>query len=166
MTHSNPARAVLRENPGIGTPAATSNGWNIYSGSMDGDGIAAALTNPTELSFRRGAIRHKYPVTFRGQSWPDAEEAYQAAKGPGIDRDDIMVEIICQKLLLYPHLAGAIRAMGGTPFLRKCRHETGARSASARRWEGAGESSRFIRNLIAAYERAERVAAGLATSPA
>lgn len=153
-------------NPGIGTPAATSNGWNIYSGSMDGDGIAAALTNPTELSFRRGAIRHKYPVTFRGQSWPDAEEAYQAAKGPGIDRDDIMVEIICQKLLLYPHLAGAIRAMGGTPFLRKCRHETGARSASARRWEGAGESSRFIRNLIAAYERAERVAAGLATSPA
>ena len=77
-----------------------------------------------------------------------------------------MVEIICQKLLLYPHLAGAIRAMGGTPFLRKCRHETGARSASARRWEGVGESSRFIRNLIAAYERAERVAAGLATSPA
>lgn len=153
-------------NPGIGTPAATSNGWNIYSGSMDGDGIAAALTNPTELSFRRGAIRHKYPVTFRGQSWPDAEEAYQAAKGPGIDRDDVMVEIICQKLLLYPHLAGAIRAMGGTPFLRKCRHETGARSASARRWEGVGESSRFIRNLIAAYERAERVAAGLATSPA
>ena len=153
-------------NPGIGTPAATSNGWNIYSGSMDGDGIAAALTNPTELSFRRGAIRHKYPVTFRGQSWPDAEEAYQAAKGPGIDRDDIMVEIICQKLLLYPHLAGAIRAMGGTPFLRKCRHETGARSASARRWEGVGESSRFIRNLIAAYERAERVAAGLATSSA
>lgn len=153
-------------NPGIGTPAATSDGWNIYSGSTDGDGIAAALTNPTELSFRRGATRHKYPVQFRGQSWPDAEAAYQAAKGPGIDRDDIMVEIICQKLLLYPHLAGAIRAMGGTPFLRKCRHETGARSASARRWEGAGESSRFIRNLIAAYERAERVTAGLATSPA
>lgn len=151
-------------NPGIGTPAATDEGWNIFSGSTDGDGIAAALTNPTEMSFRRGTIRQHYPVTFADREWPDAEEAYQAVKGSGVDRDDLMISVVSTKLLAYPHLSGAIRAMGGVPFLRKCRHEVGSRSPAGRRWEGKGEGSRFIRNLITAYERVETVLAERATS--
>lgn len=150
-------------NPGIGTPAASSDGWNIWSGSGDGDGTAAALTNPTEISFRKGSIRRHYPVSYGGREWPDAEEAYQGSKGPGSDRDDLMVEVVVAKLLTYPHLVDAVRAMGGLPFLRKCRHETGARTPSLRRWEGKGEGSRFLRNLMAAYSKAESIRARTAT---
>lgn len=150
-------------NPGIGTPAASSDGWNIWSGSGDGDGTAAALTNPTEISFRKGSIRRHYPVSYGGREWLDAEEAYQGNKGPGSDRDEVMVEVIVAKLLTYPHLGDAVRVMGGLPFLRKCRHETGARTPSLRRWEGKGEGSRFLRNLMAAYSKAESIRARTAT---
>ena len=53
-------------------------GINIWSGSDIG--IGAALTNPTELAFRKGNIKNRYPVTFRGVNFRDAESAYQEYK--------------------------------------------------------------------------------------
>lgn len=135
--------------------------FNIFSGSTDGNGLAAALTNPTTASKRKGNIRQQYPVEFSGRVWDDAEVAYTTLcrrldyHTDVVAADDLMVDIIAAKLRQHPRLGEAVRQRGGVAFLEQCEHQTGARSASFRAWEGYGRESRFIRNLIAAYERWE-----------
>ncbi len=134
--------------------------FNIFSGSTDGNGLAAALTNPTTLSRRKGTIQQDYSVEYAGRRWLDAEEAYltlaetTSAWSRG-SLDDLMVDIIVAKLTQHPRLGDAVRERGGVDFLAKCEHFTGATSRRFQAWEGFGRESRFIRNLIAAYERWE-----------
>lgn len=131
--------------------------FNIFSGSTDGDGLAAALTNPTTLSRRKGTVAQDYPVLYGNRLWSDAEAAFLAlSRGKAVAAaDDLMVDVIAAKLRQHPQLGEAVRRRGGVEFLSKCEHFTGAKSARFRSWEGFGRESRFIRNLIAAYERWE-----------
>lgn len=126
---------------------------NIYSGSDDG--LGAALTNPTLLSFEKGKIQNAYPVQFRGVVYLDAEGAYQAHKGRLQDRakDQLMIDVIAAKFQQHPRLLHTVRKRGGVEYLRTCTHYVGSRVTG--KWEGAGEQSRFIRNLITAYVIAE-----------
>lgn len=131
-----------------------SDGWNIWSGTRDG-AIAAALTNPTEISLRKGTINRSYPLDYRGQTWPDLETAWFAlSKLPSeSERDMLMVDMIHVKLTQYPQLAEAVDRAGAVTWLEKCSHFTNARTEGMQAWEGKGTASRFIRNLIRAYCR-------------
>jgi hypothetical protein len=126
---------------------------NIYSGSKDE--LAASLTNPTELSYRKGNIKKHYPVEFKGRRYRDAEAAFWKHAGDLSfeEQQRLCTEIILAKLRQYPELVKAIDKRGGIAWLRKCDHFTGARSKTFKRWEGRGEESAFIRCLIAAYKR-------------
>jgi hypothetical protein len=133
-------------------------GWNIYSRSPDGEGLAAALTNPTLLSKRHGRINEDYPINFRGKVYKDVESAYlklAPAEESNEGRDRLMIELIRLKFETYPWLYFAVLAQGGVPFLETCAHYTRARTESIQSWEGLGLKSRFIRNLIEAYRKAE-----------
>lgn len=134
--------------------------FNIFSGSRDGNGLAAAFTNPTVLSRRKGTVARDYQVYFEYRSWLDAEEAFLtlSRRNPAslCDHDKLMCDIIAAKLQQHPHLFIAVRQRGGVAFLRQCEHYTGAQTARFRKWEGYGVESRFIRNLIAGYEVIEK----------
>jgi hypothetical protein len=123
---------------------------NIYSGSKEANGLAAALTNPTELAYRKGTLQHHYPLVFRGKRYADAEAAYQALKS-GLtqrQRELLMTEILVEKFKQYPRLFKAVTKRGGMKFLAACEHRTGKRSSV---WEGRGRQSRFLKCLIDAY---------------
>ena len=78
------------------------------------NGLGAALTNPTELSFKKGKIKHHYPVVFNNQSFVDAEAVYQAYKTGYIEPDkQIMTAVIKAKLEQHPQLLSAITFRGG-----------------------------------------------------
>jgi hypothetical protein len=133
-------------------------GVNIYSGSRELNGLAAALTNPTELSYKKGNIKKRFPVEFRGHEYRDAEAAFWShAKGLSFqEQQKLCTEVIVAKLEQYPELVRAIDRCGGTGWLEKCRHFTGARSVVFKKWEGHGSESAFIRSLINAYQRVKR----------
>ena len=133
-------------------------GVNIYSGSRELHGLAAALTNPTELSRRKGSIRQHYPVRFDDDHFPDAEAAYQAHKlrpdGSVKSFDELqetMVRMLVAKLQQHPRLVATITRHGGSAWLHTCRHVVNARSTSFKRWEGIGVHAPFLRCLMQAY---------------
>ena len=106
-------------------------GINIWSGSDIG--IGSALTNPTELAFRKNKIKNHYPVTFRGVNFRDAESAYQEYKSRDMQESiEIMTEIIVCKLQQHPRLSEEITKRGGVEWLKRCRHIVGVRNS---RWE-------------------------------
>lgn len=123
-------------------------GVNIWSGTP---GLGGALTNPTELAFRKGSIQNHYPVTFQGVAYPDAEAAYQRLKR---HRGDValLTEIVTAKLQQHARLEQAITRRGGVAWLEQCRHIT--RNGSTW-WEGTGSLSPMIRALIAAFRALE-----------
>jgi hypothetical protein len=126
-------------------------GINIFSGEP---GLGGALTNPTELSRQKGSIDRPYRVLFRGKDWADAESAYQvlgASTHNAGERDILMAELIAAKFSQHPNLLREVVRRGGVPFLQACSHFTGARTPQAQSWEGQGEQSRFIRNLVAGF---------------
>lgn len=123
-------------------------GINIWSGSDIG--IGAALTNPTELAFRKGNIKKRYPVVFRDVNFPDAEAAYQKHKSRDLQESiEVMTEIIVCKLQQHPRLFEEITKRGGVEWLKQCRHIVGVRNS---RWEGNGLESNFILCLVFAYQ--------------
>ena len=127
-------------------------GINIFSGER---GLGGALTNPTEMAKFKGSIAQRYPITYHKHQFVDAEQAYQVLKtGDPAHDDEMMANVIAQKFLQYPRLLEEVTKRGGVAFLEACSHITGARSEGAQRWEGHGRESRFIRNLIAGYEKA------------
>lgn len=132
-------------------------GANIYSGSKDLDGLAAALTNPTELSYKKNNIEKHYPVEFRGQEYRDAEAAFwKHAEDKELnfeEQQELCTEVVTAKLEQYPELVKAIDQQGGVEWLEKCRHSTGARTEKFKKWEGEGKDSAFIKCLMEAYER-------------
>lgn len=129
-------------------------GINIFSGEK---GLGGALTNPTEIAYRKRSIVNQYPVVVRGVNFISAEAAYQNMKIPGDTafNDMLMVKIIHIKLKTHPRLFNEIKRLGGRSFLESCTHYTYAKTASAKSWEGSGMDSRFIRNLVGAYEMLE-----------
>jgi len=94
---------------------------NIWSGSSEMNGLGAALTNPTELSFKKGKIKHHYPVVFNNQSFVDAEAVFQAYRTGYIEPDkQIMTSVIKAKLEQHPQLLSAITFRGGVAWLKTC----------------------------------------------
>ncbi|MGB7709264.1 MAG: hypothetical protein WBL95_06945 [Microcoleus sp.] len=123
-------------------------GINIWSGCDIG--IGAALTNPTQRSFRKNKIKNHYPVTFRNVVFPDAESAYKEYKTNDLQQDiETMTEIIVCKLNQHPRLLEGITQRGGVKWLKRCRHIVGVKNS---RWEGQGMESNFILCLIYAYQ--------------
>lgn len=129
-------------------------GINIFSGAKQS--LGAALTNPTAMAVEKGTLKRGYPVQFAGKRFMDVETAYQALKADGPEaRDKLMVELICAKFAQHPELLQEVDYRGGREFLSQCSHFTGAKSESFQSWEGEGLDSRFIRNLVAGYDRAK-----------
>lgn len=127
-------------------------GINIFSGEH---GLGGALTNPTEMAKRKGCIAERYPITYHNRAYPDVELAYHVlASGNVTSDDELMANLISQKFLQHPSLLETVTARGGKEFLESCSHFTNARSVGFQSWEGQGRESRFIRNLIAGYEKA------------
>ena len=125
---------------------------NIFSGATSS--LGAALTNPTELGRSKGTLTRTYRVTYAGKLYGDAESAYQVNKTGNAEQDDqMMIEVICAKFLQHPDLAEEVRTRGGSTWLAQCSHLTGARTEGAQAWEGVGMQSRFIRNLVAGWDR-------------
>lgn len=128
---------------------------NIFSGA---EGLGGALTNPTELARRKGCVKQAYPVLFAGRLWTDVETAYHVlAQDTAVveERDALMIELIASKFRQHDELRRQVTENGGAPWLRACSHFTNARTARAQSWEGAGLESRFIRNLVLGFERAQ-----------
>lgn len=127
-------------------------GINIYSGEK---GLGGALTNPTELAFRKESIQNSYPVKFRNREFADVEEAYHVLAGPSPEENDkLMALLIACKFEQHPMLFQAVIKRGGVAWLDQCSHFTYAKSEGFQAWEGQGRESRFIRNLIAGFELA------------
>lgn len=136
-------------------------GYNIWSGSTDG-GLAGALTNFTTLARSKGTIQSDYPLDFNDRKWADLEEAWNELS-PGLsisDGDRLMADMIRAKLEQHPRLFTAVQGKGGAEWLRRCSHFTNAKSRDMQAWEGSGETSRFIRNLVAGYLLRERELGG------
>mgnify|MGYP003409928422 CR=1 FL=1 len=74
------------------------------------------------------------------------------------ERDALMVELIAAKFRQHDQLRQDVIDNGGTPWLQACSHFTNARTTRAQSWEGAGMESRFIRNLVMGFERAQQPA--------
>jgi len=122
---------------------------NIIS---DAKGLGGALTNPTEIAFRKGKIEQHYPVMFNGLTYPDAECAYKAnitTRGVCDANVRLMIHIIEAKLRQHPILFEAIAKRGGTFWIEGCSHV-----GYGGTWEGQCLSSAFIRALTLAYVRA------------
>jgi hypothetical protein len=127
-------------------------GINIFSGER---GLGGALTNPTLLSRTKGSIKGLYGIEYGGVRYSDVEGAYHRLKGDSApDNDELMANLIAAKFLQHRTLFDEVTERGGVQFLELCDHFTGAKSASAQSWEGAGRNSRFIRNLITGFELA------------
>ena len=125
-------------------------GINIFSGEA---GLGGALTNPTELTRRKGGISKSYPVRYNGREFPDAESAYHALKTEDATANDrLMVDLIEAKFRQHEELWQEVASRGGSTFLAMCSHFTNARSDGGG-WEGQGLQSRFIRNLVQGYDR-------------
>ena len=125
------------------------DGINIWSG---GEGLGAVLTNMTELAFKKGKLKNHYPIDYNNISFKDVESVYQKFKTESDEwNDDLMTSLICEKFRTYPQIPSTIKEYGGIDFLRKCTHYTRAKTKRFKSWEGNGEESRFIRNLVRAY---------------
>lgn len=127
---------------------------NIWSGAS---GLPGALTNMSERAREKGCIKHSYPVKVNGVSYPDSEAAYQALKVHGADEynDGLMIDLISLKFLQNTVLLERVTKNGGAAWLEKCSHFTQARSERFQAWEGQGNGSRFIRNLIQGFVKAK-----------
>jgi hypothetical protein len=127
---------------------------NIFSGERS---ARTVLTNPTELARKKGNLRHSYPVTIDGVTYPDAEEAYQRLMlklghfAGMAEREALCTRVIEAKLRQHGQLAEFITANGGVQWLAQCRHFTRARTEAFAEWEGVGYESAFIRCLVRAY---------------
>lgn len=143
-----PILAAGEPEPAIAEPA------NIWSGAH---GLAGALTNMSELARQKGGIKNSYPVKVNGAVYPDSEAAYQSLKVRGKDdyNDCLMIDLIALKFIQNPVLLERTTRNGGVAWLEKCSHFTQAKSERFQAWEGQGRGSRFIRNLIDGYVKAE-----------
>jgi hypothetical protein len=136
---------------GLATPApVVSKGVEISSNAK---GIAAALTNPTELAKKKGNLAESYPVEFKGKTYKDAEAAYQALKNTATKDEgpnstyNLMVDIIKAKLQQHPRLISEITKQGGSEWILSSTHQPTKQNSV---WETGGKNW-FIKALNDAY---------------
>jgi hypothetical protein len=127
--------------------------------SSNAKGLAAALTNPTELARRKGNLDRSYTVTFEGKTYPDAETAYQELKSAATMDDgpnntyNLMVRIIKAKLEQHPELITQISEQGGSDWILSSTHQPSSKNTV---WETGGKNW-FIKALNEAYTSIEDV---------
>lgn len=144
-------RKVVEENVStFATEPISINGVEISSNAK---GLAAALTNPTELAKRKGNLTQSYPIEFRGKTYSDAEAAYQALKNTATKDEgpnstyNLMVDILKAKLEQYPRLLEGIKNQGGSEWVLKSTHQPTKQNSV---WETGGKNW-FIKALNEAY---------------
>lgn len=121
--------------------------------SSNAKGLAAALTNPTELAKSKGNLTQSYPVTYKGKTYKDAEAAYQALKATATKDEgpnntyNLMVDIIKAKLEQYPQLVEEITKQGGSQWILASTHQPTKKNTV---WETGGKNW-FIKALNDAY---------------
>lgn len=121
--------------------------------SSNAKGLAAALTNPTELAKSKGNLTQSYPVEFKGKTYKDAETAYQSLKGTAAKDDgpnntyNLMVDIIKAKLEQHPRLVSEINKKGGSAWILSSTHQPTSQNSV---WETGGQNW-FIKSLNDAY---------------
>jgi len=144
--------AMLNAAPKQPTQSSTS----VESGveiSSNAKGLAAALTNPTELAKSKGNLTESYPVEFKGKTYKDAETAYQALKSTATKDEgpdstyNLMVSIIKAKLEQHPRLVSEITKQGGSTWILSSTHQPTAQNSV---WETGGKNW-FIKSLNDAY---------------
>jgi hypothetical protein len=142
---------------------ATKPGVEISSNSK---GLAAALTNPTELAKSKGNITQSYPIYYtwlneqgeaQDSNFKDVEEAYQRLKDssetktkPSLDKSKnykLMVDLLKTKLEQYPRLVSEITKQGGSAWVLASTHQPTKQNTV---WETGGENW-FIKALNEAY---------------
>lgn len=121
--------------------------------SSNAKGLAAALTNPTELAKSKGNLKESYPIIFNGITYKDSEAAYQTLKKTATQDDgpnntyNLMVKIISAKLQQYPNLVSEITEAGGSNFILSSTHQPTKQNSV---WETGGKNW-FIKALNDAY---------------
>jgi len=136
------------------TQAPISTGVEISSNAK---GLAAALTNPTELAKSKGNLTQSYPIEFNGKTYKDVEAAYQALKDksesitkPTKENSKnykLMVDLIKAKLQQHSRLVSEITKQGGSTWVLSSTHQpTNANTV----WETGGKNW-FIEALNDAY---------------
>ena len=121
--------------------------------SSNSKGLAAALTNPTELAKSKGNITESYPVEFKGKIYKDAESAYQSLKSTATKDEganstyNLMVDIIKAKLKQHPRLVSEITKQGGSKWVLSSTHQPTSQNSV---WETGGKNW-FIKALNEAY---------------
>lgn len=137
---------VMKENPVMKFAPG-----NIWSGNRQ----LAVFTNPTELAFRKGNLKHHYPITIDGQVFEDCEAAYHFLTKNYKDNFEACqlacIRVVAAKLRQYPLIFNTIKECGGLPWIEQCCHFTGARTKAFQRYEGQGYQSAFIHSLALAY---------------
>jgi hypothetical protein len=127
--------------------------------SSNATGLAAALTNPTELAKSKGNLTQSYPVEFQGKTYKDAEAAYQALKSTATKDEgpnstyNLMVNIITAKLQQHPRLVDEITNQGGSEWILNSTHQPTKQNSV---WETGGNNW-FIKSLNEAYENVTSV---------
>lgn len=129
--------------------------------SSDAKGLAAALTNPTELAKKKGNLKNSYPITYNGKTYVDVEAAYQELKDKSEAKTkpsrqesknyELMVNLIATKFEAYPSLVEAIIKEGGSKWLSNATHQPTKKNTV---WETGGENW-FIAALVDAYGMVE-----------
>lgn len=155
-----PSNIVFEEGFGkllksIKTPPTTT----MVEISSDSKGLAAALTNRTQLAKEKGNLTQLYPVRFNEVDYRDAEAAYQNNKNKyskdGMGKGttyDLMVQILEAKLRQHPRLVTAIDKEGGKGWLEKATHQPTTKNTV---WETGG-GNYFIKALVEAYENVKK----------
>ena len=122
--------------------------------SSNAKGLAAALTNLTELAKSKSNLAQSYPIKFRGKTYVDSEAAYKAYKGTTtadgqrtVDTYRLMVEIITTKLEQHSRLVSAITKRGGSRWILSSTHQPTKQNSV---WETGGKNW-FIKALNEAY---------------
>lgn len=121
---------------------------NIWSGSK----TLAVFTNPTELAFKKGNLKHHYPIIWMEEKYADVESAYQANKQRSMqDRVELIIILIEIKLKTYPIIMETIRKNGGLDWISHCSHWVGFKRKNFQWWGGDGLTSPFLQCLFKAY---------------
>lgn len=134
--------------------------------SSNAKGLAAALTNPTELAKSKGNLTQSYPVYYQwlnkngeaeDNEFKDLEKAYQELKDSSESKTKpskensgnyrLMVDLIKAKLQQHPRLVTAISDQGGSQWILSSTHQPTKQNSV---WETGGQNW-FIEALNDAY---------------
>ena len=129
--------------------------------SSNAKGLAAALTNPTELAKSKGNLAQSYPVKFNDKTYKDVEQAYQKLKDKSEAQTKptkensgnytLMVDLITAKLQQHPRLVSEITKKGGSSWISSSTHQPTKQNTV---WETGGQNW-FIEALDDAYQSAQ-----------